>query len=173
MTTYSNLLLMRHGKSDWHAGAGDDFSRPLSARGRRDCPRIGRWLAANRLQPARILCSPAQRTRETAERLCGAAGIGIDTVMYVPDLYLADSMTLLSVIATHAGNADPLMLIGHNPGLEELLLYLADRTRMPRDRAKLMPTATLAWLACDNGQLPPPGGSASLQRLLRPRDLDD
>ncbi len=173
MTTHANLLLMRHGKSDWHTGARDDFSRPLSARGRRDCPRIGQWLATNNLQPAHILCSPAQRTRETAEYLCDAAGIDLDRVTFEPDLYLADTRTMMSVIAMHAGNGGPLMLIGHNPGLEELLLYLSDPTQIPQERGKLMPTATLAWLASDSRQLPPAAGRARLQRLIRPRDLQD
>lgn len=173
MTTQRNLLLMRHGKSDWHAGAADDFSRPLSARGRRDSPRIGKWLTANNLKPARILCSPAQRTRETLELMRSSAGIEPGAVLFVPELYLADVTTMLSVIAAHAGDADPLMLVGHNPGLEDLLLYLSDHDRIPHERARLMPTATLAWLASCDECLPPPGGCATLRQLLRPRDLDD
>lgn len=164
---------MRHGKSDWHAGAADDFSRPLSARGRRDSPRIGQWLSAHELQPTRILCSPAQRARDTAKLLCNAEGIEHSAVLLIPELYLADVATLLSIIAAHAGDADPLMLVGHNPGLEDLLLYLSDDDRITHERARLMPTATLAWLASRDEHLPPPGGCATLRQLLRPRDLDD
>lgn len=172
MTTRNTLLLMRHAKSDWHAGAGDDFSRPLSARGRRDSPRIGQWLLANDILPARILCSAARRTRETAELLCAASGLDPQIIVSETELYLADPGTLLAAIGRHR-RANPLMLLGHNPGMEDLLRHLASPAQIPHDRAKLMPTAALAWLEFTPGAAATAHGAATLRRLLRPRDLPD
>ena len=171
MTTSCTLLLLRHGKSDWHAGAANDFSRPLSARGLRDSPRMGNWLAEHELLPARIICSPAVRANETALLACNGAGISTGCIFHDERLYQADLEDLLAVISDTPNIPGPLMLVGHNPGLENLLLYLAGDTGAHMARKKILPTATLAHLHIpgDTQQLVP--GSARLLELVRPHDL--
>ena len=169
MTTNRTLLLMRHGKSDWDSGATDDFSRPLSRRGLRDAPRVGKWLADNGLLPAYIACSPAVRTNETALLVCSGAEISTDRIYHDKRLYLASLHELLSVMRDIPASPEPLMLIGHNPGLEDLLLYLAGDAAAHTGHRKIMPTAALAQLEF-TGNTPAPG-SVRLLNLLRPREL--
>jgi phosphohistidine phosphatase len=160
---------MRHGKSDRDSGTTDDFSRPLSRRGLRDAPRIGKWLAENGLIPAYIACSPAVRTNETALLVCNGADISTDRIYHDERLYLASLGDLLAVLRDISAGPEPLMLIGHNPGLEDLLLYLAGDAAAHSGRRKIMPTAALAHLQF-TGNTPAPG-SVRLLTLLRPREL--
>lgn len=160
---------MRHGKSDWDSGATDDFSRPLSGRGLRDAPRMGKWLAENGLLPAYIACSPAVRTNETALLVCSGADISTDRIYHDERLYLASLHDLLSVMRDIPASPEPLMLIGHNPGLEDLLLYLAGDAAAHTGHRKIMPTAALAHMEF-TGSTPAPG-TVRLLNLLRPREL--
>jgi phosphohistidine phosphatase len=115
------LLIMRHAKSDWSA-AGADFDRPLNKRGRQAVPLVARLLGEVEERPRLILSSPAARARETAEGLAavlGGAGPAFDR-----RLYLASRQTLGEVLAEQEERADPLLVVGHNPGLEEWLALL-------------------------------------------------
>ncbi|MBI2505758.1 MAG: histidine phosphatase family protein [Candidatus Latescibacteria bacterium] len=115
------LLVMRHAKSDWSA-AQADFDRPLNKRGRRDVPQLARLLGTLEEGPRLILSSPAARARETAEGL----GTVLDSGVLVFDqrLYLAPPQVLGVVLGEQDDRCDPLLVIGHNPGLEEWLSLL-------------------------------------------------
>ena len=114
------LLLLRHAKSSWDDPGLDDHDRPLNKRGRRDAPRMGRLLLEEKLVPDEILCSTAARARETAEEVKEASGFAGD-VRFSRTLYLAGSREILAAVRTVAPAAGTAMVIGHNPGIEELL----------------------------------------------------
>lgn len=130
------LLLMRHAKSS-HGDEGlPDHERPLNDRGRRDAPRMAARLAAAGALPDRILCSTALRAKETAGLLMEAPGFA-GGLKFDSRLYHATPDEILEVVAEVGGDAGRLMVVGHNPGMEQLLRRLteADDT---------MPTAAVA-----------------------------
>jgi phosphohistidine phosphatase len=114
------LLLLRHAKSSWKDGDLDDHDRPLNKRGKRDAPRMGRLLAEENLLPDLILCSSAKRCRKTAEHVIAASGYRGETRI-TGELYDAGAAKLLEVISAAADDPQRVLLIAHNPGLEELV----------------------------------------------------
>ncbi|HEX5104326.1 MAG TPA: histidine phosphatase family protein [Pirellulaceae bacterium] len=114
------LLLLRHAKSSWKDGDLDDHDRPLNKRGKRDAPRMGRLLADERLLPDLILCSTAKRCRKTAEHVIAASGYRGDTRI-TGELYEADGANLRESLAGVSEQPASILLIAHNPGMEELL----------------------------------------------------
>jgi len=171
--TMRTLLLMRHGKSDWKAGAVDDFSRPLAKRGKRNSTRIGRWLAGHGLRPDILVASPAARTLQTAILVCEALGMPAGQIVRDEQLYLADPAILLGVIRRLPSGARSAMIIGHNPGLEDLLAsLLGEETPLPPD-GKLMPTAALAQLQLAGDWQQQGAGQVRLVELVRVRSLDE
>lgn len=103
------LILMRHAKSDWSHDL-DDFDRPLNKRGRQSGYALRDWLGLNDYRPDQVLCSVAERTKETLFRL----GQKAETT-YLKELYLADAATLLAVLKKATG--DCVLMIAHNPGI--------------------------------------------------------
>jgi phosphohistidine phosphatase len=172
MTTRT-LLLMRHGKSDWSAGAVDDFSRPLSRRGRRNSRRIGLWISEHGLRPDILIASPAARTLQTATLICKALHLPPEQIVQEEDLYLAGLATLLDIIRQLPASAHTAMLIGHNPGMETLLVNLAG-AGIPRPAdGKLLPTAALAHMQFASAWQRLGAGQARLVELVRARSLDE
>ncbi len=117
------LLLLRHAKSAWDAPGLADFERPLNARGRRAAPMMGRHMAEHALVPDRVLCSTARRTRETFGCLLPFLDREMD-VQFTRALYETGPADYLAAIRTRGGSARTLLLIGHNPALQELALDL-------------------------------------------------
>jgi phosphohistidine phosphatase len=111
-----NLLLMRHAKSSREDDELDDHDRPLNHRGREAAPRMAQVLVESDLVPSRILVSSSARTRETVERMLPI--LGAVQVEVIPKLYHAMPLTILQVINDHGQGADPLLIVGHNPGME-------------------------------------------------------
>jgi phosphohistidine phosphatase len=118
------LCLFRHAKSDWFAGASGDFGRPISARGERDAPLVGAHVVAQGWQPDRILCSPARRCRQTLEIVAGCLDNDPD-VSFPAGLYDSSGADYAGLIGAHGGDAETLMIIGHNPMIHETALRLA------------------------------------------------
>ncbi|HYZ57027.1 MAG TPA: histidine phosphatase family protein [Streptosporangiaceae bacterium] len=142
------LVLLRHAKSAWPDVA--DAERPLANRGRRDAPVVGRWLRRSGYVPDAVLCSPARRTRETWALV--AAELGAEPpVSYEQRIYQATALGLLHLLREAGGEYRTVLLIGHNPGLAELAVGIAQVTDGPelgpleRARAKF-PTAAVAVL---------------------------
>lgn len=133
------LILLRHAKAEPESLEGGDFARALAERGRREAKEAASWLKERPdWPPARVLCSPARRTLETAEPL--RAGLAEGVFREEPSIYEADPGTLLELVERHLPEASPLLLIGHNPGLSELLSALC-----PGDPgASELPTAGIA-----------------------------
>jgi phosphohistidine phosphatase len=164
------LLILRHGKSDWDAGT-DDFHRPLKDRGKRAAQRAGVWLLQQGLLPDYVVSSPAERAIVTAQKSCKAMGMNARVIHRVQAVYEATPSALLRVIADCPASARRIMLVGHNPGLEELLIYLArEPIPYPAD-GKLLPTATLARLAMPDNWQELHAGSAQLLGITRPAEL--
>ena len=159
------LLLLRHAKSSWDNSDLADFDRPLNGRGRHDAPRMGRLLAERDLTPDLIVTSSARRAATTAELVALAAGYDGD-IHYTRDLYLADGDAYLEVAAQTADDVARLLLIGHNPDLEELLALLAGHEER-------LPTAALAHLrlTLDHWRDLNADTPAELLDLWRPKEL--
>jgi phosphohistidine phosphatase len=160
------LLLLRHAKSDWDDPSLKDFDRPLAARGRRDAPRIGKALRKRGAAPDLIVSSPAARARETIEAVIKAAEIKVE-VRFEEVVYGASSPELLKLIR-HLPNDRPcVLLVGHNPGFEDLVGRLSGR-------AERMPTAALACIQfqIDNWE-DVDDGDGKLAWLVTPKQLGD
>lgn len=112
------LILLRHAKSDWPDGIAD-LERPLAARGRAAAPLVGAYLARESLIPDRVLVSSARRTRETWELVAPCLPRLPDTENE-PRIYEASCARLLAVLRDQPADVHTLMLVGHNPGMEEL-----------------------------------------------------
>lgn len=119
------LLLLRHTKSSWRDEALPDIERPLAPRGRRAAPAIGVYLRDHAMIPDLVLVSTAQRTRETWQ-LINLMFADAPTVRYDEKLYLADADDILKRIAKAPASAGTVMVVGHNPGLQELAVALYD-----------------------------------------------
>jgi len=166
------LMILRHGKSDWSAGT-EDFHRPLMDRGKRGAQRVGVWLLQQGMQPDYVVSSPAERAIVTAEKACKAMGIGAHSIHRERAVYEATTGELLQVLAACPESAQRVMLVGHNPGLEELLMYLADEPISDPPDGKLLPTATLARLAMPDDWQGLHAGSAQLLSITRPGELPE
>jgi len=123
-------MLVRHAKSSWHDDTLADHERPLAERGERDAPRMGERLRVRGDHPALILTSSAKRALATAERIARAIGYRQRALRIEPVLYLADPETILGVIGAQDDALDHLMIIGHNPGLTELVDLLVPDLRL-------------------------------------------
>lgn len=169
------LLLLRHAKSSWDDHSLDDFDRPLNQRGRQAAPRMGRWIRDHDLVPHHVLCSAACRARETWEAVSEELNEPVEATV-LRSLYLAEPEGILELVHQADDADDILMVVGHNPGFEELARLLTHRGKgralgLLADR---MPTGALAVLRFDvEGwrELAPGGGT--LQHFVRPRDLPD
>jgi phosphohistidine phosphatase len=159
------LLVLRHAKSSWDDPALDDHERPLNKRGRRDAPRMGELVREHGLTPDVVLSSDAVRARLTAEAVAEAARYAGDIVLD-PRLYLASPTDILSLLPTVRENAEIVMIVGHNPGLEQLVEQL---TGQRHD----LPTATLAQigLPIDQWRNLKRSTRGTLVGLWRPEDL--
>jgi phosphohistidine phosphatase len=143
------LYLLRHAKSSWSDPTLPDRARPLAKRGRRDAKRIAKHLRRTGIEPELVLCSSAERTRETLELVRPALRAAVE-VRLEEELYAASSDELLERLRVIPERVASVMLIGHNPGLQDLALVLASTgTQLERLEAKF-PTAALATLTLPN-----------------------
>jgi phosphohistidine phosphatase len=168
------LLLLRHAKSSWDDPSLADIDRPLAPRGRKAAPRMGRELVSRGWVPQFVLASPAARTRETWSLL--AAELPAPPAATFPKaLYMASPERLLAQLQKTPETITTVLLIGHNPGLQELAQRLAspDSEAMALARlTNIVPTAALARFEFD-GKWPGLGfGGARLTHCLRPKDLE-
>jgi phosphohistidine phosphatase len=162
------LHLLRHAKSSWDDPALPDRERPLAPRGVRDAKRIAKHLRRLGVAPELVLCSSAVRTRETLELVRPA--LAVVPVSIEDGLYGASSETLLERLRTVPDEVGSVLLIAHNPGLQDLALALASSgTDRERLEAKF-PTAALATLALPSWSGLSPG-DAELVDYVGPKQL--
>jgi phosphohistidine phosphatase len=167
------LFIMRHAKSAWNSDAPTDFERPLNKRGKQDASLIGAWLRSQGLMPDFVISSPAKRARKTTLKVCRELGIPKNQIRWQDDIYEASTSHLLEILASCPEKADPVLLVGHNPGLEALTLYLCGPDLPTNEDGKLLTTAALARvrLPTDWQALEP--GVGQLLAIVRPRTLRD
>src|SRR3954463_15885238 len=114
------LLLLRHAKSSWKDSDIDDHERPLNKRGKKDAPRMGRLLLDEGLVPDLIVSSSAKRCRRTADEVMGASSYRGEARI-TGDLYEADGNKLREFLTTLDDRFNRVLLIAHNPGMEQLV----------------------------------------------------
>jgi phosphohistidine phosphatase len=169
--TERRLYLLRHAKSSWKDERLADHDRPLAGRGRRAAKAIGRHLREQRVDPELVLCSTARRARETLEGLEPSLGRG--AIHVEPGLYGAGSAELLARLHEIAASIRSVMVIGHNPGLEQLALLLARYGSKVHELEAKFPTGALATLAFRGpGWAALDYGKTELIEFIRPRDLE-
>lgn len=170
------LTLLRHAKSGWDDPVARDYDRPLNDRGRRAARIIGTHAAQIGLKVDAIVGSPAVRVTETLDLFQPAAGIATMEPHWDRRIYLASSATLLDCLRDLPDDKDDVLLVGHNPGMEDLILDLVpdDGTSPLRDLAEeKFPTAALATITMpiDNWR-DADMRKGALTLFVRPRDLD-
>lgn len=162
------LILLRHAKSDWPDVA--DHERPLAKRGRRDAPAVGHWLAASGYLPGSVICSTALRARQTWELARSRMLSGVSPVVrYEPRVYGATVLGLLMLVREFDPAWRTAMIVGHNPGLAELAVGLAnpDSGAVPH----AFPTAAVAVLRLLGSWAETAPGEATLLAFTVPAEL--
>lgn len=153
------LILLRHAKSDWRAGASDDHERPLNARGQRAAAVVGVYLNQQGLAPDLVLTSTATRARETCDWVLRHADFAIEPRVERA-LYLADPARILDAVRQAGADHRRILLVAHNPGLQDLAAALARGGTGGAAMAEGFPTAALAICTCSA-----PWAEASADRL--------
>jgi phosphohistidine phosphatase len=132
------LLLLRHAKSSWDHPELHDHDRPLNKRGKKEAPIVGKYLKENELVPDLILSSTARRARDTAQAVLEESGFSGE-IDQRQDLYLSDVACYIDILRSLPDDASRVLVVGHNPDLEELLTLFTDVTQH-------ITTATLAHI---------------------------
>lgn len=166
------LTLVRHAKSEWDDGDQRDFDRSLNNRGRRAARTVGAWLKGQGWTFDHVVASPAVRVVETLAELRAASALPLDA-RFDRRIYMASAASLMEVVADTGDAAGSALLAGHNPGLEELVLALCGGGDGLDAVAEKFPTVSVARLSLPIerwSQLAE--GQGTLERFVRPRDLD-
>lgn len=169
------LGLLRHAKSDWDDTSQRDFDRGLNARGRKGAELIGAHIRDHGVRWDKLIASPAVRVKRTLD-----AALPDAAPVYDERLYLASFDTIVETIEAHAGSgedeAKAILIVGHNPGLQDVLLELVapgKENALFREAVVKFPTASYAVLECDIEHWADlKRYCAALVHLARPRDLD-
>ncbi len=159
------LTVMRHAKSAWDTDAPTDHERPLNKRGKRDAPRVAARLAELGWAPQIVLSSDSVRTQQTWARMSGAFERVV--VCFLPTFYHAGVGAVCEALEYVPEQFGSVMVVGHNPGWEELVEYLTGRVER-------ITTANAALLSCEAPTWAAPTKSAgqwSLEQVLRPKEL--
>jgi len=171
------LILLRHAKAEPQAYGQEDCDRVLAERGRSDAIRMGQFLKEEDCVPDLVLCSTAARTRETLDLVVSELG-ATPVIRHLPELYLARWLTIVSLVRQVRDAAATVMVVGHNPGLEEAARKLARPPGDPQGRKlhQLLegeyPTAAVTALDFDTGMWSAVDrGEGELEIFVRPKDL--
>jgi phosphohistidine phosphatase len=167
------LLLLRHAKSSWSDPGLPDEDRPLAPRGERAADRMRDYIAAEGLRPRLALCSSALRARQTLARVL--PGLGSDLRVDIePALYTFEADVLLDRLGRISSDVISVLLVGHNPAMQDLAARVADRGDALPDVLRKYPTAGLAEITFGDGTWDSlaqrPG---ELVRFIAPRDLTE
>ncbi len=170
MSRKRTLYLLRHAKSSWDDPALPDRDRPLVPRGYRACELVAEHLRRHQITPALALCSSATRTRETFERV--SAGFSRPVGALIEDgLYTATAAELLARLRTVDSAVASVLLIGHNPALQELAVSLVAAEPQPRALYRKFPTGALATLTFTSSWAALAPETAMLNAFVKPREL--
>lgn len=164
------LYLLRHAKSSWDDPSLLDHERPLAPRGRRACELVAAHLVREHVAPALALCSSATRARETLERI--GLGPRSGTRILVEDgLYGATATDLLARLRRIDDEIATVLLVGHDPAIQDLAVRLASSGERRDDLARKFPTAALATLVCNGGWSALGPATAELAAFVTPKEL--
>jgi phosphohistidine phosphatase len=170
-TRTKTVILLRHGKSSWSDLTVADIDRPLAPRGERAARKLAKYIRRKRIRPALVLCSPALRTRQTLEAVEASLGKRC-VVEVVPQLYAASGHELLERLQALPEPVSSVMLIGHNPGLQNLALVLASQGAHLAPLEEKFPTGALAMLVVHSASWSALGpGEAELVDYVVPSQL--
>ena len=160
------LYLLRHAKSSWNDNTLRDFDRPLKKRGREAADRIGQRLVEENLSSPLVICSPAVRTRETAAIVLKSAKLQLEP-QFDDRIYEVSLRELVQIVSEIPEDNEVAIMIGHNPGFEELLAFLTGEQRR-------MPTCALAKIRFgDVNWRDVRAGAGSLEWFIAPKELPD
>jgi phosphohistidine phosphatase len=161
------LYLLRHAKSSWKDDSLRDFDRPLKGRGREAAEQMGQVLGEEKLNAPLVISSPAVRARETTQIVLQSAGMDLEP-RFDERIYEADVLALLEVVSSIPDSSKTAMLVGHNPGFENLLAHLTGDDRH-------MATCALARIEFDEAGSwsEVSEGTGRLERFITPKDLPD
>jgi phosphohistidine phosphatase len=160
------LLVLRHAKASHDDASASDHARPLTKKGRKAARVIGGVLREEGLLPELVLSSTAERAKDTAEGVREAAGLSRE-ISLLDELYLAEPPAYLDALRRFGGEAERVLVVGHNPGIEALLFRLTGETQH-------MPTAALAECALPitNWSELGPQTLGKLRKVWRPKEID-
>jgi phosphohistidine phosphatase len=165
------VWLLRHAKSSWDDPGLEDRDRPLAPRGEGAADLMREYLVAEGIRPALVLCSSAMRTRQTLARVLPALGPELE-VRIESSLYTFDAEHLLDRVHAIPEDVASVMLIGHNPAMEELAIMLADRGERLGQLAQKYPTGALAEIELSTGSWAEAGTTpGELTRFVVPQEL--
>ena len=170
------IYLARHAKSAWDTDAPTDFDRPLSSRGERNSKLMADTLKKRVWKPERIISSPAIRAKQTCLTYCDGLDFSTDDlekkVVWNKDIYAAYMVTLLQSITSLPENLNSVMLIGHNPSMEDLLDHLCgDTSAYQQNNGKLFTTGNVAKLSIEFQWKELVMSEVTLDEILRPKEL--
>jgi len=169
------LSLLRHAKSGWDDPVARDFDRPLNDRGETAAKLIGKWLKGERSSFDHVIASPAVRVVETLDHVAIGLGDRFSPV-WERKVYLASSATLMDILREVDDSNETVLLVGHNPGMEDLVLDLVPDTSGDALREAVyekFPTASYAQINLEIDRWSEiMRGCGSLAKFKRPRDLD-
>jgi len=152
------------------AGVGmSDFDRPINMKGEKCSSRIGQWMFDNNHLPQKIISSSANRARQTIELVAKQLNNSLESINYEKDLYLAEPDTLLEYINLYKESVESLMLVAHNPGLEQIVNFLSEDSE---SNYRSMSTANLAVLKYASNQFDPTIDKGKLIEFIKPKELD-
>ena len=158
------IHLLRHAKSSWKDPGQSDFERPLNGRGREAAPLVGQFILKQKIRPDLILCSPAERARQTAALVIQSAKLSAE-LRFDERIYEADAARLVEVVSQIDEPFGVALLVGHNPGMEDLLRTLTGESHS-------MPTAALARIILDVEKWSKVReGTGRLEWLVRAKEL--
>jgi phosphohistidine phosphatase len=168
------LTVLRHAKSSWDEHGIDDFDRPLNERGRKAAKLVGRELKRRRIRFDQVIASPAVRVRQTLDELTKGYDEHLN-VRFDERMYGASVETLLDLVQTIPDEVHAPLLVGHNPGLQELLLQLTrdDDGGLRCNIAAKYPTGAVAVVTLPASrweEVSPQSGE--IRELILPRELD-
>jgi len=169
------VSLYRHAKSSWDDPALEDFDRGLSKRGQKSAPAMGAFLRENALMPELVICSPAQRTRETFDLTFGQRN-DAPNLRFDERLYHASSATMLDLLRNLPAEIENVMILGHNPGLHALALDLFSHGDADAVDAvcRKFPTCGLAIVDIELGDWGSLGvGEGYLRSFMTPKQLPE
>lgn len=138
------ILIMRHAKSSWSDEKLRDFDRPLNSRGKKDAPKMGRYLKELGITPDQIFSSPAQRAKLTALAVAEEVDFNPDSIHWDEELYFGNPMAYLNAIRSANENSSVVMTVGHNPMSAEIMSALSLQSFTHN-----VPTAALACFEAD------------------------